>query len=62
MRQLAREAGLEIIDIYATGFFHPPKVPVPFGLNRIIDRIAGEFDFLTGLAENVIAVCRKSVN
>lgn len=62
MRQLAGEAGLEIIEIYATGFFHPPKVPVSFGLNRIIDRIAGRFDFLAGFSENIIAVCRKSAN
>jgi predicted TPR repeat methyltransferase len=62
MRLLAEEAGLEIIEIYATGFFHPPKVPVSFGLNRIIDRIAGRFDFLAGFSENIIAVCRKSAN
>ncbi len=62
MRQLATQAGLEIIEIYATGFFHPPKIPVSFSLNRIIDGFAGRFNFLAGLSENPIAVCRMSAN
>lgn len=60
MQQLAEQAGLKIIEIYPVGFFHPPKIPVFYGLNRTIDNIAGKFKFLNGLSENPIAVCRKS--
>lgn len=62
MQQLLGQAGLEIIEIYPVGFFHPPKIPVSFGLNRVIDNVAGRFNFLSGLSESPIVVCRKPVN
>jgi SAM-dependent methyltransferase len=57
MKNLAEAAGLKIIEIYPAGFFHPPKVPVSFRLNRAIDRAAGKLNCLNRFSENLIAVC-----
>jgi len=57
MKELVEEAGLEIIEIYPVGFFHPPKVPVSILLNRAIDWAAGRFNFLKRFSESPIAVC-----
>jgi predicted TPR repeat methyltransferase len=59
MKNLVEEAGLEIIEIYPVGFFHPPKIPVSFRLNHSIDWAAGNFRFMNKLSENLIAVCRR---
>jgi ubiquinone/menaquinone biosynthesis C-methylase UbiE len=58
MKNLAEEAGLEIIEIHPAGFFNPPKIPVPEPLNRAIDWTAGKFNILNRFSENLIAVCR----
>jgi ubiquinone/menaquinone biosynthesis C-methylase UbiE len=62
MAKLVQEAGLEIIEICPTGFFHPPRIPVPFHLSRAIDSAAGKFKFLNRFSENTIAVCRWKKN
>jgi ubiquinone/menaquinone biosynthesis C-methylase UbiE len=62
MVKLVEEAGLEIIEIYPTGFFHPPRIPVSFHLSRAIDLAAGKFKFLNRFSENTIAVCRWKKN
>ena len=62
MKNLAEGAGLEIIEVYLAGFFHPPKVPVSFCLNRAIDWAAGKFNYLNRFSENLIAVCRRKKN
>jgi len=62
MKNLAEEAGLEIVKIYPTGFFHPPKVPVSYRLNRLIDIIAGKLRFFNRFSESPIAVCRRKKN
>jgi len=59
MKNLVEEAGLEIIEIYPVGFFHPPKIPVPFCLSHAIDWAASNFRFMNKLPENLIAVCRR---
>jgi len=59
MKKLAEETGLEIEEIYPAGFFHPPKVPVSYRLNRAIDWAAGKFNFLNRFSESPIAVCRR---
>ena len=59
MKKLAEETGLEIVEIYPAGFFHPPKVPVSYRLNRAIDWAAGKFNFLNRFSESPIAVCRR---
>ena len=40
MENLAEGVGLEMVEIYPAGFFHPPKVPVSYRLNRAIDNLA----------------------
>ena len=59
MKILVKEAGLEIVEIYPVGFFNPPKIPVPYHLNRAIDRAAGKLKCLNRFSENLIAVCRR---
>jgi ubiquinone/menaquinone biosynthesis C-methylase UbiE len=59
MKNLAEEAGLEIVEIYPAGFFNPPKIPVSYRLNRAIDWAAEKFNFLTRFSESPIAVCRR---
>ncbi|MHC4203209.1 MAG: class I SAM-dependent DNA methyltransferase [Planctomycetota bacterium] len=58
MTKLVEGAGLEIIKVYPIGFFHPPKVPVSFQINRAIDRVTSKFKFLNRFSESPIAVCR----
>lgn len=60
MAELAAGAGMEIVEIYPAGFFHPPKLPVSYRLNHAIDSIASKFEYLTRFSENPVAVCRKS--
>ena len=62
MKNLAEEAGLEIVKIYAAGFFNPPKIPVSYCLNRAIDWATEKFHFLNRFSESPIAVCRRKKN
>ena len=62
MKNLVEMAGLEIVEIYPVGFFHPPKVPVSYRLNRAIDNVACRFGFLSRFSESPVAVCRWSKN
>ena len=62
MKKLVDGAGLEIVEIYPVGFFNPPKIPVSYYLNRMIDGVAGKFIFLNRLSENPIAICRRKKN
>lgn len=58
MAKLAEEAGLEIVEIYPAGFFHPPRIPVLPHLTRVIDLAADKLKFLNRFSEDAIAVCR----
>ena len=62
MRELVEDAGLEIVEIYPAGFFHPPKVPVSYWLNRAIDSLACRLMFLNLFSESPVAVCRRRKN
>lgn len=57
MKTLVENAGLEIIEVYPVGFFHPPRVPVSCRLNSAIDGAAGKFKCLTRFSESPVAVC-----
>jgi len=59
MEELAESVGLQIVEMYPVGFFHPPKVPVSYRLNRAIDNVACRFKSLNRLSESPIAVCRR---
>ncbi|MHC4171159.1 MAG: class I SAM-dependent methyltransferase [Planctomycetota bacterium] len=58
MTELVDGAGLEMIELHPAGFFHPPKVPVSYWLNRAIDNMAFRIKYLHRLSESPIAVCR----
>ena len=58
MNDLVAHAGLEIIEIYAAGFFYLPKVPVLHCLNRVMDSVAAKSKWLTRFSESPVAVCR----
>jgi SAM-dependent methyltransferase len=62
MKKLVEGAGLEIVEIYPAGFFHPPKVPVSYRLSRAIDSVACRFKCLNRFSESPIAVCRRRMN
>ncbi|MBN2592792.1 MAG: class I SAM-dependent methyltransferase [Sedimentisphaerales bacterium] len=59
MTKLVEGAGLQIIEIYPVGFFHPPKLPVSFHLNCTIDWATSKFKFLNRFSESPIAVCHR---
>jgi len=59
MKDLVESAGLEIVEFYPVGFFHPPKIPVWYRLNRVIDNVACRFKCLSRFSENPVVVCRK---
>jgi ubiquinone/menaquinone biosynthesis C-methylase UbiE len=62
MKKLVEGVGLKIVEIYPAGFFHPPKVPVSYRLNRAIDGLGGKLSFLSRFSESPIAVCRRRKN
>jgi len=57
MKTLVEAVGLEIVELYPVGFFHPPRVPVSYRLNGAIDGAAGKFKCLTRFSESPVAVC-----
>jgi len=59
---LVESAGLEIVELYPVGFFHPPKIPVSYRLNRAIDNVVSRFKCLSRFSENPIIVCRWRKN
>ena len=59
MKELAEDVGLELVEIYPAGFFHPPKVPVSYWLNRAIDNLASGLMLLNRFSESPIAVCHR---
>ncbi|UCC98168.1 MAG: class I SAM-dependent methyltransferase [Phycisphaerales bacterium] len=62
MKELAWGAGLEILEVFPVGFFHPPKIPVSYRLNRAIDNLASRLKCLNRFSESPIAVCRRRKN
>jgi predicted TPR repeat methyltransferase len=62
MEKLVQGVGLEIIELYPIGFFHPPRVPVSVRLNRAFDNMASRFTLLNRFSESPIAVCRRRRN
>lgn len=60
MRELAEGASLKMIELHPAGFFHPPKIPVSYRLNRLVDSAACRIKCLHRFSESPIAVCRLS--
>ena len=57
MKTLVENVGLEIIEIYPVGFFHPPRIQVPQTLVNAIENIGCKFKCLARFSESPIAVC-----
>lgn len=60
MKKLVDGVGMEIVEFYPAGFFHPPKIPVPQMLVRVIENICCKFKSLAQFSESPIAVCSWS--
>jgi len=58
MRRLVECVGLEIVELYPVGFFHPPKISVPPVLCNAIENVCGTLKFLARFSESPVAVCR----
>ncbi|MFQ6035804.1 MAG: class I SAM-dependent DNA methyltransferase [Sedimentisphaerales bacterium] len=59
MEKLVEGVGMEIVELYPVGFFHPPKIPVPQILTVAIENVCCKFKSLARFSESPIAVCRK---
>lgn len=58
MHELVGQAGLEIVEVYPVGYFHPPKIKVPNFINNAIDNVASNMSMLKLFSESPIAVCQ----
>lgn len=59
MKELVEQVGLEIVQVYPVGYFHPPKIKVPNFINNAIDSVASKISVLKLFSESPIAVCRR---
>jgi len=57
MNRLVADVGMEIVELYPAGFFHPPKIAVPRIVTGAIERICCGFKSLAQFSESPIAVC-----
>jgi len=58
MKKLVACVGLEIVELYPAGFFHPPKISVPRAVCSAIENVCGVLKFLARFSESPVAVCR----
>jgi len=58
MRNLVECVGLEIVELYPAGFFHPPRISVPPAVCSIIENVCGALKFLARFSESPVAICR----
>ena len=57
MKELVEDVGLEIVEIYPVGFFHPPRIRCPQTLVNVIESASCKFKCLARFSESPIAVC-----
>ncbi len=57
MTRLVEDVGMEIVELYPVGFFHPPKIAVPQTVTAIIEDVCCKFKSLARFSESPIAVC-----
>jgi len=60
MKKLVEGVGMEMVEFYPVGFFHPPKIAVPQMLTAVIENICCKFKSLAQFSESPIAVCSWS--
>ena len=59
IKELTKEAGIEIIRIYPVGLLSLPRVKPPEKLSQKIDNIAMKFRFSGIFSESPVVVCRR---
>jgi predicted TPR repeat methyltransferase len=59
IKELAREAGIEIVRIYPVGLLSLPRVKPPEKLSRNIDNMAMKFRLSGIFSESPVVVCRR---
>jgi SAM-dependent methyltransferase len=57
MRELVECVGLEIVELYPAGFFHPPKIAIPRAVSRAAENVCSRIKFLARFSESPVAVC-----
>ncbi len=57
MKKLVECVGLEIVELYPAGFFHPPKIAIPRGVSSAAENICSRIKFLARFSESPVAVC-----
>jgi len=57
MKKLVEGVGMEIVELYPVGFFHPPKIAVPQMVIGAVEKICYRFGSLARFSESPIAVC-----
>jgi len=59
MNRLVEDVGMEIVELYPVGFFHPPKIAVPQMVTAVIENVCCKFKSLARFSESPIMVCRR---
>ena len=59
MNRLVEDAGMEIVELYPVGFFHPPKIAIPQMITSAIENMCCKFKSLARFSESPIAVCKR---
>jgi len=62
MKKLVEEVGMEIVELYPVGFFHPPNIAIPQMLTAVIENICCKFKSLAQFSESPIAVCSRKTS
>jgi predicted TPR repeat methyltransferase len=57
MNRLVEDVGMEILELYPAGFFHPPKIAVPQVVTSAVDKVCCKLKLLNQFSESPIAVC-----
>lgn len=58
IKELARQAGIEIIRVYPVGLLSLPRIKPPEKLNQYVDNMAMRFRLSGILSESPVVVCR----
>jgi len=57
MKKLVASVGLQIVELYPVGFFHPPKIAIPSAVRAAVENLCGAFKSLARFSESPVAVC-----
>jgi predicted TPR repeat methyltransferase len=57
MNRLVEDVGMEMVELYPAGFFHPPKIAAPQVVTSVVEKLCCRLKPLTRFSESPIAVC-----